>query len=194
MKKFSVVLALCILAGTIAVADEESSVEESSCAKKELGAGKKCGKEQCQTNHREMMIERLKMSDPAKFEELKKLRTENPEEFKAKIKELAKEAMEKIKKEREEMNALADKYRETKSEEDKAALKTRIEEQMKSQLQNRKEHIANMEAKILKAKEEMATQEKDFDSMVETKLNAIIEGKTQQMNHEGKGKGKKENE
>jgi len=125
----------------------------------------------------QMASEYLRQSDPKKFEEMQKLRQENPEEFKKQMSALSGKMKEKNQKEREEFKALTDKYRETKSDADKAAVKAKLEEFMKKRIEMQKRRIDEMEKNIVQAKSNIADEEKNMQAKIDEKLNQILSGK-----------------
>lgn len=115
----------------------------------------------------QMAFEYLRQGDPKKFEEMQKLKQENPDEFKKQMAELSVKMKEKVLKEREEMKALTDKYRETKSDADKAALRVKLEEYMNKRIEMQKRRIAEMEKSI-------ADEEKNMQAKIDERLNQIL--------------------
>ncbi|HPN84221.1 MAG TPA: hypothetical protein PK821_02690 [Victivallales bacterium] len=173
MKKMYLTAILTLLAGFVAIAEEDVFSDQDS--KTALSTEQK--HERVRSGQAYMVLERLKKSDPQKFEELKKLREENPEEYNKKLKELANESTEKIKKEREEISALMKKYRESGSEEDRAALKAKIEANMKERLEMQKQRLSEMEEKLAQLKVEIEENSKNIDAKIEERLNAMLKGR-----------------
>lgn len=125
----------------------------------------------------QMASEYLRQSDPKKFEEMQKLRQENPEEFKKQMVDLSVKMREKNQKEREEMKALTDKYCETKSDIDKAALKAKLEEYMNKRIEMQKRRIDEMEKNLAISKSKIADEEKNMQSKLEERLKDILANK-----------------
>jgi len=174
MRKILVMLALCVCAGVLLLADEPAG--------KPAGEGTKVGKGERMRDFGErqkaMAVEYLKATDPAKYEELKKLKETNPEEFKKQVEVVKAQLKEKFQKELDEMKVLADKYRETKSDADKAALRTKMEESMKKRLEFQTKRIADMEKNVAEAKGKLAEAEKNFQAKIDERINNILSGKT----------------
>ncbi|MFA6293645.1 MAG: hypothetical protein WC637_17795 [Victivallales bacterium] len=122
----------------------------------------------------QMVAEYLRQNDPKKFEEMQKLRQEKPEEFKKQMAELSEKMREKNQKEREEFKALSDKYRETKSDADKAAVKAKLEEYMNKRIEMQKRRIEEIEKNLADAKANLADEEKSMKSKIDEWLNQIL--------------------
>ncbi len=122
----------------------------------------------------QMAFEYLRQSDPKRFEEMQKLRQENPEEFKKQMAELSEKMKEKNQKEREEFKALADKYRETKSDVDKAALRAKLEEYMNKRIETQKRRIEEMEKNLADAKSTLADEQKNIQTKIDERLNQVL--------------------
>ena len=105
-------------------------------------------------------FEYLRQSDPKKFEEMQKLKQGNPEEFKKQMAELSEKMKEKAQKEKEEFKALADKYHETKSDADKAAVRAKLEEYMARRIEMQKRRIDEMQKRRVEDMEKRFAQEK----------------------------------
>ncbi|HCE42969.1 MAG TPA: hypothetical protein DET40_05430 [Lentisphaeria bacterium] len=174
MKKLMVMLVLGIVSGAFLLADEPAG--------KPAAEGGKDGRGDRTRDFRErqkaMAVDYLKATDPAKYEELKKLKGTNPEEFKKQVEAVKAQLKEKFQKELDEMKVLADKYRETKSDADKAALRAKMEESMKKRLEFQKQRIVDMEKSVVEAKEKLAEAEKGLQAKIDEKLNDILAGKT----------------
>ncbi len=125
-----------------------------------------------------MVSEYLQQNDPKKFEEMKKLRLENPEEFEKQLTEISQKMREEAQKEEAALKALVDKYRETKSEPDKAALRAKLEEITGRKIKMQKRNVEEMEAKLVQLKANIAEEEKKLQTQVDAKLNVIISGRT----------------
>ena len=130
----------------------------------------------------QMVFESLRQSDPKKFEEMQKLKQENPEEFKKQMAELSVKMKEKVQKEKEEFKTLADKYRETRSDADKAAVRAKLEEYMgrRIEMQKRridemqKRRIEEMEKRFAQEKANIADEEKNMQNKIDERLNQIL--------------------
>lgn len=122
----------------------------------------------------QMAVENLRLSDPKKFEELQKLRQENPDEFKKQMAEVTEKMREKAQKEREEFKALVDKYLQTKSDVDKAAVKGKIEEMMTKRIEMQKRGIEEAEKNLAQRKAALADEEKNMQSKLEERLSQIL--------------------
>ncbi len=196
MRKLNLVLAALAMAGLVANAEEDIFADGSRPKTGEActGEGKKgeVGKHGRQNGM--SMIERLRQSNPEKFEELKKLRKENPEEFKKQIRELAREMMDKARAEKDEINALVDKLKESGSEEDKAALKEKLKAITLTRIENGRKRIAQMEESIEKYKAQVEETEKNMDAKIEERIKSLLEKGAECGGCKGRGKGKEAKE
>ena len=122
----------------------------------------------------QMAVEYLRQSDPKKFEEMQRLRQENPEEFKKQMAEVSEKMKEKNQKEREEMKVLVDKYRETKSDADKAAVRAKVEEYMNKRIEMQKRRVEETEKRLAQEKANVADEEKNIQSKIDERLNQIL--------------------
>ena len=118
--------------------------------------------------------EYLMQNDPKKFEEMKKLRLENPEEFEKQMTAISQKMRGDSQKERDEFKVLADKYRETKSDADKAALKAKLEEYMNKRIEMQKRRIEEMEKNIVQLKSNLADDEKNIQTKIDERLNQVL--------------------
>lgn len=125
----------------------------------------------------QMVSEYLLQNDPKKFEELKKLRLENHEEFERQMVEVSQKMREKSRKEGDELKALSDKYRATKSDADKAALKSKLEELMGKRIEMQKRRIEEMEKNLVQLKANIADEEKKIDVKIEERIKEILSDK-----------------
>ncbi|HBC87307.1 MAG TPA: hypothetical protein DCZ94_10160 [Lentisphaeria bacterium] len=141
---------------------------------------------------RAMAIEQLRETEPAKFEELKKLKQDNPEEFQKQVEEIKNKMKEKFDKEREDFKVLVDKYRETKTDEALAAVKTKMQEYAQKRIEMQKKQIAEMEKKLAEAKARIAETEKDMQAKIDERLKTIIDGKAPGNDGKDKKDGKDE--
>ncbi|HCE43902.1 MAG TPA: hypothetical protein DET40_10175 [Lentisphaeria bacterium] len=115
----------------------------------------KCSMGQQGQPEQEMMDNRLRETDPKKFDEITKLRKQ--------VMEMTRQLMEKARKDEEDFRKLVDKYRETKADADKAALRTKIEERMKNNIESQKQRLAE--------------EEKTMQEKIDKILNDIASGK-----------------
>lgn len=125
----------------------------------------------------QMAVEYLRQNDPKKFEEMQKLRKENPEEFRKQMAGISEKMTEKVQKEREEMKTLTDKYRETKSDADKAALRAKLEDYVNKKIHAQKLRIEEMEKRIAQDKSNIAAEEKNMQAKIDERLNQILSNK-----------------
>lgn len=116
----------------------------------------------------------LEENDPKKLEELKKLRTEDPEKFREEIKEVREEIKEKIQAERKEFKELVDKYRESQSEDDKAAIREKLAEQFNKRMEREKGRVEKIEEHLKKLKERVEKRSGKMDEIINSKLDDII--------------------
>ncbi len=168
MKRLLAIIALTAVSGIFLFADEPAGGGDGKGDRmKGMGENQRAA----------MFAEYLKKTDPAKFEELEKLKKEKPDEYRKQVDAMKAQAMEKFKKERDEFKALSDKYRDTKSDTDKAALKAKMEENMKKKIEFQKQRIADMEKSLSDAKAKLEDTEKNMQAKIEEKLNEILAGK-----------------
>jgi len=174
MRKMFAMLVLCVFSGVVLLAEEPAGKPAAEGVKDGKGDRMKG----IADHQKAMAVEYLKSTDPAKYEELKELKDTNPEEFKKQVEVVRVQLKEKFQKEMDEMKALADKYRETKSDADKAALRAKMEESMKMRLELQKQRIADMEKNVADAKEKLAEAEKSLQTKIDEKINNILSAKT----------------
>ncbi len=122
----------------------------------------------------QMVSEYLLQNDPKKLEEMKRLRLENPEEFEKQLTEISQKMREEARKEAADLKAAADKYRETKSDADKAALKARLADVMGKRIKMQKRNIEETEAKLARLKTELAEEEKKVQAQIDEKISAVL--------------------
>jgi len=103
----------------------------------------------------EMMDRRMAETDPKAFEEIASLRRQ--------VMEKTQKLMEKARKDEEDFRKLVEKYRDTKADADKAALKVKLEERAKNSLEAQKQRISD--------------EEKNIQERVEKTLNEIASEK-----------------
>ncbi|MFA6292867.1 MAG: hypothetical protein WC637_13850 [Victivallales bacterium] len=130
----------------------------------------------------QMVSEYLLENDPKKFEELKKLRLENHEEFEKQMVEVSLKMRERTQQEGAELKALSDKYRETRSDADKAALKSKLQELMRKRIEMQKRRIVEMEKGILLLKANVAEEEKKIQEKIDERLKEILSNKDAKTN------------
>lgn len=168
MKKFIVLACLCFISTAVVLAEETATSETGNVPGEGCGMkhheGKGCEKQHGNKGgEKGAMLMRLKQQDPAKFEELMKLKQDNPEEFKNQIKQIAEAKKAEFEQKKAEIKGLVDKYRESKSDADKATLRAKIEENMKNRLEKQKQKIAD--------------EENNLQTLIDKRLENIIEGK-----------------
>lgn len=138
------------------------------------------------------LLERIKNTDPEKYEELKKLKESDPEQFREKIKELAKKMMQKFRAESEEIETLVAKFKESGNEADKNALREKIKEQMLKRIAAGKEKIATMEEKLANLKAQIEETEKNIETKIDERIAKILEEKTNEKGQKQKQENKKD--
>lgn len=122
----------------------------------------------------QMVSEYLLQNDPKKFEEMKKLRVENPEEFEKQMAVIAQKMREMSKNEETELKALSDKFRATRSDADKAALKSKLQELMGKRIEMQKRRIEEIEKNLVQLKANVADEEKKIDAKIEERIKDIL--------------------
>lgn len=115
----------------------------------------------------------LEENDPERLEELKKLKTEDPEKFREEIKEIREEIKEKIQAERKEFKELVDKYRESQTEDNKAAIREKLAEQFNKHMEREKRRVGKIEEHLKKAKERCEKRAGKMDEIINSKLDDI---------------------
>jgi hypothetical protein len=123
----------------------------------------------------EKMFHRFAAENPDKAKELEKLRRINPQEFRMRMEGIARDQMEKEKKERDEIKELVGLYRETKSEDVKNKIAEKLKAQLNARLEVEKKMLAQMEEKCKKMKERVEKRENNRDEMVKSKLDNLLE-------------------
>ena len=88
--------------------------------------------------------------------------------------EVSEKMKEKNQKEREEMKVLVDKYRETKSDADKAAVRAKVEEYMNKRIEMQKRRVEETEKRLAQEKANVADEEKNIQSKIDERLNQIL--------------------
>jgi organic radical activating enzyme len=171
MRKLIAMICMGLLSGVFVLSAQDDSKQAPNRNNPALGRGGNPGRAM------QMVTEYLRENDPKKFEELKKLRQENPEEFKKQVAELTEKMKEKFQKEREEFKALVEKYRETKSDADKAALKGKLEEMMNKGIEMQKRRVEEMEKNLAQMKSKIADEEKNMQAKLDERLAQILSGK-----------------
>jgi ATP-dependent Clp protease ATP-binding subunit ClpA len=180
MRKLIAMICLGFLSGVFALSAQDAPKPPSGVGGPSVGRGMN------PEMGTQMGSEYLRQNDPKKFEEMQKLRQENPEEFKKQMAELSEKMKEKNQKEREEFKALADKYRETKSDVDKAAVRAKLEEYMKKRVEMQKRRVDEMEKNLAQAKANLADEEKSIQSKIDERLNQILSNKDGQKGESSK--------
>ncbi len=171
MKKLILAACICVLSAAFVAAEEANTAraDDSTCKKgqwaKKGGHGKGM-----------RMMGFLRENDPEKFKELMKLRDENPEEFDKQRDSALASVKAEFERKMLEIRDLVRKYRESRNDADKEAIRAKIEENMKARLEAKKKEVADMESKL--------------QAMVDERLNEILE--KAQKHKEGPRKNKKD--
>ncbi|HBC87243.1 MAG TPA: hypothetical protein DCZ94_09835 [Lentisphaeria bacterium] len=124
---------------------------------------------QQERQEQEMMENRLREIDPKKFEEISKLKDQ--------VREMTQQLMEKARKDEEDFRKLVEKYRETKADTDKAALRAKIEERMKNNLESQKQRISEEEKNIQSKVDRILNEITSEKGPAKEKKNETIERK-----------------
>jgi DNA repair exonuclease SbcCD ATPase subunit len=116
----------------------------------------------------------IKLDDPQKYEELKKLKDSNPEECSKQIKEFFQAMQKKRQAEREEMKKLKEEYKKTKSESVKAQIKQKLAEEFARKLKMEKARLTHLQEKLKEAEDRYNKREQNSSQIVDSKLNEML--------------------
>jgi hypothetical protein len=118
---------------------------------------------------------RLEVEDPEEFEELMKLRQENPEKFREEFKEKIKEMREAKEKEMKKIRDLSEQYLNNKDEGAKTEIKGILTNDFDKRLAAEKNRLSKEDERAKKMKERVEKREKMKDQIISAKLEEIIE-------------------
>jgi hypothetical protein len=115
----------------------------------------------------------LEIENPAKAEELKKLKESNPQEFGKALKDAEKEMFEKIKAKMDEFKKLVREYQKNKSDELKSKIRAALLEQYEVNIKIKEKMIQKMEEGLKKAKEDFEQTKSLKEKLVDIKLELL---------------------
>jgi hypothetical protein len=135
--------------------------------------GKGCGKGRFDRGPKMDSLMMLEIENPAKAEELKKLKESNPEEFGKALRSAEKEMFEKIKTKMNEYKKLVREYRKNKNSDLQEKIRASLLEQYDVNLKIKEKMLQKMQEKAKKAQEDLEQAKSLKDKLVDMKLELL---------------------
>lgn len=125
----------------------------------------------------EAVMRQLSIDNPAKFEELKKLKESNPDAFKEEMGKLVSEYREKLKAQHERARALMEEYKKNPTEENKAKLRAELEKNFNERMKGREQQLQDASKKLEESKAQFEKTKQDRDAKIDDILAKFLERK-----------------
>ncbi|MFT5127780.1 MAG: hypothetical protein ACI8W8_001387 [Rhodothermales bacterium] len=129
------------------------------------------------------VFDRLRREDPTQFEELAKLRKNDPEAYKQRIIEITREYGERYKRGRDEVRRIMDvakRYQASEDEAEKATLRSELEALVAAsfdkQIEEKEAWIKKLATDLDEQRERLAERRTERDSLIKERLETILSG------------------